>query len=338
MDIFTAVPGTILELGKTGTNETRAWRFPVKAWLEDYPDGVVSVLHQRPGDAQAYPVSLSEIDGEYVYWTITSTDVNARGFGVCELVMMDTDDHVAKSILYRTHTEDSLTNSGTTPPDPEESWVESVLAAATTAVTAKNDAETAQGKAEDAQEAAEIAQGKAEDAQDAAEDAQEAAETAQGKAEDAQEAAETAQEAAEDAQEAAEAAAETAVGTAERGTVQTGVFYVKAKTSTYGYWMKGEFPAGVNPYREGVVILYRIGQNTTDDDDLTLRLQYPDGTVAKYTSGSTELTDIPIYAWSESGNAFASVVKNFKAGRYLLLVFYSGKWYALNYEIGGDVE
>ena len=206
MDIFTAVPGTILELGKIGTNETRAWRFPVKAWLEDYPDGVVSVLHQRSGDAQAYPVSLSEIDGEYIYWTITSADVADLGYGVCELVLMDTDDHVAKSIRYRTRTEDSLTNSGTTPPDPEESWVESVLAAATTAVTAKNAAqaaqtaaETAQGKAEDAQEAAEIAQGKAEDAQ-------EAAETAQGKAEDAQEAAEAAQDAAEDAQEAAEAA------------------------------------------------------------------------------------------------------------------------------------
>ena len=51
------------------------------------------------------------------------------------------------------------------------------------AVSAKNAAEYAQGKAEDAQEAAETAQGKAEDAQDAAE-------YAQGKAEDAQHAAE----------------------------------------------------------------------------------------------------------------------------------------------------
>ena len=62
---------------------------------------------------------------------------------------------------------------------------------------AKDAAELAQGKAEDAQSAAELAQGKAEDAQ-------EAAETAQGKAEDAQEGAETAQGKAEDAQEAAE--------------------------------------------------------------------------------------------------------------------------------------
>ena len=79
------------------------------------------------------------------------------------------------------------------------------------AATAKTAAETAQGKAEDAQGAAETAQGKAEDAQDAAE-------TAQGKAEDAQTAAETAQGAAEDAQAAAEAAqglAETAQGAAE---------------------------------------------------------------------------------------------------------------------------
>ena len=102
----------------------------------------------------------------------------------------------------------------------------------TDAQTAKNAAETAQGKAEDAQKAAETAQGKAEDAQTAAEtaqgkaeDAQTSAETAQGKAEDAQEAAETAQGKAEDAQEAAETAqgkaedaqqaAETAQGKAE---------------------------------------------------------------------------------------------------------------------------
>jgi len=69
------------------------------------------------------------------------------------------------------------------------------------ATAAKNAAELAQGKAEDAQAAAELAQGKAEDAQSAAE-------TAQGKAEDAQEGAETAQGKAEDAQEAAEGSAE----------------------------------------------------------------------------------------------------------------------------------
>ncbi len=81
---------------------------------------------------------------------------------------------------------------------------------------AKDAAEAAQGKAEDAQAAAETAQGKAEDAQQAAETAQGAAETAQGKAEDAQEAAETAQGKAEGARDWAFSAAEDAADSAER--------------------------------------------------------------------------------------------------------------------------
>ena len=109
---------------------------------------------------------------------------------------------------------------------------EQAAASASDAQAAQTAAETAQGKAEDAQTAAEsaqtaaeTAQGKAEDAQTAAEGAQTAAETAQGKAEDAQTAAEGAQTAAETAQgkaedaqiaaEGAQTAAETAKGKAE---------------------------------------------------------------------------------------------------------------------------
>ena len=87
-------------------------------------------------------------------------------------------------------------------------YAEQAGGSAQAAADSAGDANTAKGKAEDAQTAAETAQGKAEDAQTAAE-------TAQGKAEDAQTAAETAQGKAEDAQEAAEAAAETAEEYAE---------------------------------------------------------------------------------------------------------------------------
>lgn len=74
---------------------------------------------------------------------------------------------------------------------------------------AKDAAEAAQGKAEDAQEAAETAQGKAEEER-------QAAETAQNKAEDAQEAAETAQGKAEKARDRAISKAEDAADSADR--------------------------------------------------------------------------------------------------------------------------
>ena len=130
MDVFTAVPGTILELGKTGTNKTRAWRFPVKSWMEEYPDGLVSVLHKRPGDDTAAPVSLSEIDGEYIYWTVSSADVATAGNGLCVLVLTDTGGVVAKTMTYDTHITEALGGTGTTPPDPQAGWVDQVLDAA----------------------------------------------------------------------------------------------------------------------------------------------------------------------------------------------------------------
>ena len=96
----------------------------------------------------------------------------------------------------------------TTPITPSqfEQFAENVHEDAERAYASAEAAETAQGKAEDAQTAAEYAQGKAEDAQSIAEgaastavSAKEAAEYAQGKAEDAQEAAEEAQDKAEQA-------------------------------------------------------------------------------------------------------------------------------------------
>ena len=85
-------------------------------------------------------------------------------------------------------------------------YAEQAGGSAQAAADSAGDANTAKGKAEDAQTAAETAQGKAEDAQTAAE-------TAQGKAEDAQEAAEAAAETAEEyAEDAAPAIINTASG------------------------------------------------------------------------------------------------------------------------------
>ena len=242
MDIFPAVPGTILELGKKGTNKTRAWRFDVRKWVEEYPAGQVYVLHQQYGLSGPTPVSYTEMqDDGFIDWIIGSGDVSVVGKGLCELVMVDSNGERAKTATWVTNTTATICPDGddppldVDPPDPVQGWVEDVLDAATDIYTIRSDSEAwAVGKrngvdvpsTDDTYENnskyySQQAGGYATDAataKTAAETAQGKAETAQGKAEDAQTAAETAQTAAETAQgkaEDAQTAAETAQGKAE---------------------------------------------------------------------------------------------------------------------------
>ena len=221
-----------LALGRRGENLATEIRFDFSAWAEEFGEGRVELYARRCGDENAYPVIVT-VEGQEAVWTLTATDTHVVGYGTAEFVWV-AGETVVKSVVFGTFVEPDIGQPTDTPPEPYESWLDTLteLAADTEAAAqraetaeaasesaqtaaetaqgkaevAQNAAETAQGKAEDAQGAAETAQGKAEDAQTAAETAQGLAETAQSAAESAQTAAETAQDKAEDAQAAAEAA------------------------------------------------------------------------------------------------------------------------------------
>ena len=171
MEIICAGSLTVLELGKRGSNQTRAIRFDIAEWMADYPDGSVHILHKRPGEETPLPVSNTEKTDTYIDWVIEQADVANEGYGECELVMMDTISHTAKSVTYMTHIGTPISSSDETVPEPHQGWVDSVLQAATDAEAAKNAAVDAQTAAEMAQSAAEAAQTAAEKAQDTAENA-----------------------------------------------------------------------------------------------------------------------------------------------------------------------
>jgi len=204
-----------IPLGRTGENDVEAVSFDVKDWPDLYGAGGSFVLvHKRPGDTQPYLCATAVASSGRLVWVIKAEDLQFTGRGEAQLSYV-VDSKVAKSVIFTTRISRSLEQEGELP-EPYESMIEELIAAAANitteadrAETARDAAETAQGKAEDAQEAAETAQGKAEDAQ-------EAAETAQGKAEDAQEAAETAQGKAETAQGKAEDAERDAYLSAEQ--------------------------------------------------------------------------------------------------------------------------
>ena len=192
---------TTLSLGRQGENLARQVVFDIRDLESLYGSGTVEVIHQRPGDAQPYPLAVQR-DGTLVTWDVTATDTEMSAatanerYGKCELRYY-AGETLAKSQIWRTWVESAMdTPSETAPPEPEQGWVDQVIsvgaAAKASADAAKADADRA------AAPAAEVAEKAAQTAQDASDAAKtmEAAQTAQRLAEDAQGAAETARTAA----------------------------------------------------------------------------------------------------------------------------------------------
>ena len=161
-------------IGRRGTYETEEVVFDLSYLVETFGNGVATLLVRRSVDITAYPAVTTQ-DGNTLTWVIGNVDTAYKGHGECELFWY-VDGGLVKSAIYSVTVLRDIGDTTQDPPDPYETWLDTLteIAAqteqnATDAAGAKTAAETAQGKAEDAQTAAETAQGKAEDAQEAAE-------------------------------------------------------------------------------------------------------------------------------------------------------------------------
>ena len=124
-----------IKLGRRGENQARKVVFDVlEKWREGYGEGVASLIVQRNGDAQPYPVTLTEEDGTLV-WLVSSADTAVAGEGAAEL-RYTVGDTIVKSQIYKTRVRETLEDSGETPPPVYQSWVDEVLQAAADAETA----------------------------------------------------------------------------------------------------------------------------------------------------------------------------------------------------------
>lgn len=124
-----------IKLGRRGENQARKVVFNVlEKWREGYGEGVASLIVQRNGDAQPYPVTVTEDDGVLV-WLVSSVDTAVAGEGAAEL-RYTVGDTIVKSQIYKTRVRETLENSGETPPPAYQSWVDEVLQAAADAETA----------------------------------------------------------------------------------------------------------------------------------------------------------------------------------------------------------
>lgn len=110
-----------IKLGRRGENQARKVVFDVLGkWREGYGDGVASLIVQRNGDAQPYPVTVTEDNGALV-WLVSSVDTAVAGEGAAEL-RYTVGDTIVKSQIYKTRVRETLEDSGETPPPGYQSW------------------------------------------------------------------------------------------------------------------------------------------------------------------------------------------------------------------------
>lgn len=122
-----ASSGRIL-LGRRGENEANTIVFDVSQLVSDYGNGTAQLAAKRPSDSVPYPVSITR-DGNKVTWLVSSADTQAVGNGECELFWY-VGEVLAKSIVWTTVVTKDIGDVGETPPDPYETWFESLTSLA----------------------------------------------------------------------------------------------------------------------------------------------------------------------------------------------------------------
>lgn len=124
MRIENADPEKVIYIGQRGENEATQVVFP-KAYFAGFEGGSYELLAQRQGDANPYPVAITE-DADNVYWTVSSTDCGVEGTGQCELRLTD-GEYIVKSLVYVTLTGEALGTEGPLP-EPYEDWADDLYA------------------------------------------------------------------------------------------------------------------------------------------------------------------------------------------------------------------
>lgn len=135
--VVNAQEGKKIVLGRLGENDALVVRFFVRSILYEFPGATFTLLNQRANDAAAYPVN-TVLNGNYLEWTVKSSDVAQKGNGECQIVAYK-GEAIVKTVIYKTEVLDALDGSGT-PPQPWQSWVDSVVEASEEAKGAAQEA------------------------------------------------------------------------------------------------------------------------------------------------------------------------------------------------------
>lgn len=197
--VYATDPRKPIPIGVQGENDARTVVFDIHKWIEDYGNGSALLVHQRPGDAEPYPVTTAQKAGT-IEWSVQQADIIAGAPGRAQLSYQVGENIVARSPIYLTIAADEITNTTLADYDPAESWLNAILGAVQEAGDITDDVQAAQTAATQAGQSAAAA---AESASDAAASAQTAAQHAGEVTSGVQAAAQSATAAAQSATQAA---------------------------------------------------------------------------------------------------------------------------------------
>lgn len=146
----------LIYLGRQGENLARTVEIDVGAMLEAYPGASIGLVFQRAGETELY-IGATTLAETVLSWPISAAVTANAGRGKIEVRAM-LGDVLAKSVTAPTQVDASLSGAGSTPPDPEEDWIDDVLQAASeakqSAASAADSAQKAEQAVEDAKDAA----------------------------------------------------------------------------------------------------------------------------------------------------------------------------------------
>ena len=146
----------LIYLGRQGENLARTVEIDVGAMLDAYPGASIGLVFQRAGETELY-IGATTLSDTVLSWPISAAVTANAGRGKIEVRAM-LGDVLAKSVTASTQVDVSLSGAGSTPPDPEDDWIDDVLQAASeakqSAASAADSAQKAEQAVEDAKDAA----------------------------------------------------------------------------------------------------------------------------------------------------------------------------------------
>lgn len=214
-----AVPGKLIMLGKQGENLAREVIFDVSGVRAEFGDGAFRLVAKRPGEADAYPATVTET-GDTVVWALTGADTQNAGRGQCELAFYAGETRY-KTWTYDTAIAKSLTGSPKT--DPYDEFLDEINRLAAEAAISQREAKNSENAAKNSEENAKASEGAAKTSEDNAAAYARAALAAEKKSEqNAENAASAATAARQNAQNAATSATNAASSASAAETHEKG--------------------------------------------------------------------------------------------------------------------
>lgn len=145
----------VIKLGRRAETNVTQVTFDLSDLITEFGDGTATLMVKRPTDTIVYPAEIQRNDNALV-WIITDVDTAISGQGACELFWY-VGEALAKTVVYQTYVSNDIGGDIGEPPDPYESWIETLAALGAETEANAQDAQAAQTAAEAAQAGAEAA-------------------------------------------------------------------------------------------------------------------------------------------------------------------------------------